>query len=271
MKSTPLAVAVIWLSVASAAAAAAAGEERTPLEARELLADIAFQVGKDFLGNEPYARTRFALAANWYADAIKLGGRSPTHYRMWGNSQMLAGDLPHAILAYREGLREYPDDEKLRDALEYARSRIVYANPDGPAALNPKPEEFHPAKQVVRGWGLVLIASASVLAWLAFARWIVTRRPALLGVFVALALFGMLVAVVWLFEWHGRQGDSNVAVLTRSEILRRGDGSNFLPRRDAPLPTGAEMTLIGTHGTWRQVELADGTIGWLPAASLALP
>jgi hypothetical protein len=99
--------------------------------------------------------------------------------------------------------------------------------------------------------------------------WIVTRRPRWLTVFSLCLAIALLAAGGWLLDRQDRQSRAGpFAVLRRAETLRRGDSAAFLPRRESPLPPGVEVRILGERRQWTQVELADGTVGWLSPGSL---
>jgi hypothetical protein len=183
---------------------------------------------------------------------------------MAGKAALLAGNVPEAVFFCRKGLELDPDDQCLRQTLQIARSRAAFASPEDRAALTPRPEPVESLRRPLRQWGLLVIAASNLLAWTALGWWIVTRRPRWLTVFVLCLALALLATVGWLLDRHNRQVHSGVfAVLKRAETLRRGDSLAFLPRRDSPLPPGVEVRILTERGQWTQVELADGTVGWL--------
>jgi hypothetical protein len=240
-------------------------------------ANAEFERGVQARNDEAAARQHFYQAAIAYGQLTGQGlfgfGQTPGLRRMEGTSWLLAGDVPRAIHFYHEGLRLNPDDEQLLRALEYARSRVLFASPEERAALTPPREEFRGVRLLLRRWGIWLIAVTNVLAWAALARWVATRRPLMMASFALLFILTVVIVVVSMVD-HQRRHDTEstqIEVLFRAEVLRRGDGRAFLPRREAPLPAGTEVRKIEMRGEWVQVELADGTAGWLPAASLTVP
>ena len=74
-------------------------------------------------------------------------------------------------------------------------------------------------------------------------------------------------------EWLRRQRDdaTPVVVLARSELLRTGNGSEYPPRLDVPLPRGAEVRRLFERAGWYQVQLSGGPVGWLPRDAVVGP
>src|SRR5262249_1817123 len=98
-------------------------------------------------------------------------------------------------------------------------------------------------------------------------------RPSWLGMFAGSLVIALFVSAGWLVERSERRRfDSKpIAVVKKSETLRRGDGAAFLPRRDIPLPPGVEVRVLDTRHGWSRVELADGSVGWMTSSSLEFP
>jgi len=185
---------------------------------------------------------------------------------MQTNCLLLAGELSQAIYAYYWGFIRYPDDAEIRRCLEYARSRVAYAGPAEREALAPRPDLFAWPTPLMQANSWILVAAIGCISWFCFGRWLVTRRPRWILVFaLGLAVACGLAVISLGGHWdRPRYG----AVVSEPVILRTGDGPSYLPRREMPLPAGVEVRLITNTGGWGQVELADGTVGWLPMGSL---
>ena len=59
-----------------------------------------------------------------------------------------------------------------------------------------------------------------------------------------------------------------VVVVARPTELRTGNGPDYPPRLDAPLPRGCEARRLFVRGDWWQVELGGGVVGWVPRAAV---
>jgi hypothetical protein len=99
----------------------------------------------------------------------------------------------------------------------------------------------------------------------------VRSRWYLIAGLVALGMAASLTTARFL-EQRQRQDENarRVACPIRPVVLRLGDGPSFLPARDAPTAAGVEMQVARHRGSWIQVELADGTTGWLPLDAVVI-
>ncbi|HEV3145351.1 MAG TPA: hypothetical protein VGZ47_15775 [Gemmataceae bacterium] len=255
--------ACLALGVASSAFAAAEYvSEESDLEEGVYF----FHDGVANRGNDVKARASFRLSAISFTKLRQRGSDSPGLHLNEGNARLLSGDPAGAILAYHRGLRLKPDDPQLRQALEYARSHVEFSAPEDRLALAPHEESLHWPKYVLRKWGIWLTAVFSLCGWLALMRWRITRERT----WAALSALALLLAVLAIAgrveEFRIRALDSKVpfGAVRQSVILRKGDGPSFAPRRENPLPAGTELTIRQERGAWLQVQLADGSLGWLP-------
>jgi len=220
--------------------------------------------------NDLKARQHFKQAATIYSNLQTNWWQSSEDLSLnEGNSWLLAGDIPRAILAYRRGLNLDLDRAELRQGLAYARSRVDFAGDDR-ARLTPRPESFGWLRGPLRRFGLFALAATSAIGWFSLTRWRMTRSRSALFVAVGFLALAVALAAGRLLDAEARRQAAHepFAITVREVVLRQGDGPSFAPRRDSPLPAGVEMTVRIDRGHWVQVELADGTLGWLPTDSI---
>src|SRR5262249_47016062 len=108
----------------------------------------------------------------------RSGARNPDLFLNQGNANLLAGDLPGAILAYRRGLEIAPNDIELRNNLAHARQQVAFPPP---GTLGRPPVEDRPPW--LPRWPGLLFA-LTLLGWLvtcvSAARWVMVRKRWLL-------------------------------------------------------------------------------------------
>lgn len=249
---------------------AAAARADVPSNPSDAAAQSTFRLGVASRKTAPLARVEFRRAAELYAAVSERDGETPARRRMEGQAWFLAGDLPRAIHAYRRGLMLDPDDGSIQRGLDLARQRVAYGNPGERLALSPPDEPYPLMHRPLRRFGLIAIAVINVAGFIGVGRWITDGRRRWLIVGIAGLTLSLAIAIAWFMEWNERSHRNRqpFGIVTHSQVLRRGDGLSFLPRRDLPLPAGAEVRVLQRRGEWLQVELADGTAGWLPRAGL---
>jgi len=250
-------------------AAPAAAES---VSAAELLerAEASFRHGGELRESRPdQARACFRQAAEGYAELQQRGTQNADLCRNLGNAYFLAGDLPHAILAYRRGLQLAPLDSRLQDNLAFARHQVEYPMT---SELGRQPAEQWPVwlRRVLRlsfgGLALTLYA----LGWLMLTRWRMTRRRRLLRLGIAALIVGVVTMSVFFFADAGdEQRGARPAVVIHQDgvLLRVGNGFDYPRRYDTPLNRGVEARLLYARNDWLQIELARGEIGWIPQSA----
>lgn len=234
-------------------------------------AEASCQAGVQAMGT-PAEKKHFQATAEHYEELCRRGVHNALLYRNLGNAYFLADDLPHAILAYRRGLRLDPCDRDLHACLAHAREQVVHdsCDPIGRPTIDHWPPWLpRPSAGFCLGAALFLYT----LACLALTRWFMRRRHALLVVAAAaFALAGLSAfSVVRQARELQRDLEQPLLVLAGDDIfLRKGNGYAYPPSHDVPLHRGFEARLLYQRGTWLQIILPGGEVGWVPRNAVVL-
>jgi hypothetical protein len=232
------------------------------------LAEASFAEGVRLRRQSDSARPHFRTAARYFDELRRRGASNATLYRNLGNAQVLADELPQAILSYHRGLRLAPQDGELRACLEGARELVVY--PSNTPLGRPAPDRRPPWLPRVRSeWLLGGAVLLYALGWVGLTRWLMTRRgrPLALGVVSLLAGIALTGAVIVSVRAEAPGRDHSLVVIAEDGVLlRKGDGLSFPPRYQTPLNRGVEARLLFERGDWLQIELGGGEVGWVPRA-----
>ncbi len=190
---------------------------------------------------------------------------SCAHYSDLGNAHFLADQLPEAILAYQRGLRLDPNDQGLRENLDYARSRV-----QSPFGERGRPEEdAWPAWLYQPSAFQVLLAAFLIygMAWMLLTRWWMTRRRALLVRGLLLTALAAVVGGYWLHlenDCQWREEHPLVVVRQERTPLRKGNGPSYPVNPELPfLSRGMEARRLYERGEWLQIRFASGAVGWV--------
>jgi hypothetical protein len=244
-------------------------------------ADIADRAAEAFAAgvrqrDEPeQARAHFKEAATLYGELYRRGVHNALLDRNLARAQLLAGELPSAILTLHRGLRLTPQDRDLESTLEAARSQVLYRE-DNPLGRPIPPSSWW--RLGPREW-LLGAAVAWLLAWVALTRWWMMRGVWLLAgsalalvVAVVLSVLGVMAA-----RDEAEVAARQLVVIAAPDgtLLRKGPGWRvegrepaFPPRYPTPLPRGVEARLLNERGDWLRIELAGGEVGWVEAAAV---
>jgi hypothetical protein len=261
-------VTAVWPLLAAFVVAGAAPQFSTDLS-NAAIADrgrASFREGVTLREDAGRARPHFHDAANCFDELRRRGANNPSLNRNEGNAHLLADELGQAILAYRRGLRQAPQDTDLRTALAEARKRVAY----GGGTFGRPPTERRPwwLPQFRAVWLFGAAICCYMLGWAFLSRWLMvrTRRPLTLGL-GALAVATVLAAslVVTLRGEADELAHPLVVIVEDGVLLLKGNGPDFPPRYDTPVNQGVEARLLFERDGWLQIELAGGEVGWIRA------
>ena len=217
------------------------------------------------------ARTHFAEAARWFDSLWASGFHNPALAKNRARSHRLAGNLPAALAALHEGLAIARHDRELQVELEDARGAVEYAHADLVAAC--RPPAPHGIRTRMSKLEAFLILGASWFATcLGIARFAMTRVPGWMIASIGSASAFGLLATLWVLDQR-RAVEVNarpLVIVNRLQSLKAGNGESWPDRLKWKLPPGAEARELSRRGGWIQIELANGTAGWIPESAATL-
>ena len=171
------------------------------------------------------------------------------------NSLLRAGDLGEAIAEYRAAALRAPNDTRIQTNLSEARGQVARSpGVATPTILQRICGVWDFATEQVR-W----IATIALL-WIGCAVLTLNThwRSYGLTAFACALLLGTTVMLD-----VARRNSSAAAVFIDLAVIRKGNGEGFELTIAQPLPEGTECEVIESRLGWIQVELADGTRGWV--------
>lgn len=262
------AAAIVFATIAVAAITVRARSSEVDTQALES-AEAAYAEGLALSRQDPSsARARFLESAALLEGAARSAPTAAIHFNR-ANALARAGEVGHAIAAYRAAAALAPADARIAMNLAQTRSSIARRlDPPPPTALDRAGSVWGVAEESSRWLAALLLfaAGASLL--------IATNRPRhALALSAALALIGLAMlsaSTVLLDQWR-RAAVTRVAVLTEPAVLRKGNGEGFEPVLAEPLPAGTEAIRTEERPGWLSIALGDGTTGWVPASATTRP
>ena len=213
-----------------------------------------------------YNEGRYAQAAECYeAVADTYGVSGPLYYNI-GNAYYKAGDYPSAILNYERGLKLTPRDEDLQVNLEMARAYVVDKTESLGEFLLVRWYKsvrrlFHSDAWAVTSIALFWIFIATLFAFFFSRRRRVRKASFAIGI-VSLVL--SVVTLVFTRQTYEQTVDARDAIIFTPSVTVKGspDASGtdlFL------LHEGTKVYIKSTLGSWAEIVIEDGNVGWLPA------
>lgn len=233
-------------------------------------ANDAFRAANDALSGDPEAaRVLFRKALLRYQKLADEGVDNGKLYYDIGNTYFRLGELGKAIVNYRRAEQFIPDDENLRQNLDYALGQRL-------DKIEPKTEELLFKTLFFWHYDLSTTARASLFAFFYVAFWIVAvlllwKRERGLVAFGGGALIFALLFLASLLLERSAGMKKQAGVITAAEVVaRKGDSESYQPSFQEPLHAGTEFNLVQNRQQWLYIELEDGRRCWVPAGKTEL-
>ena len=237
-------------------------------------AEHAYLDGLSLVDSDPSkAHEQFLIAASGYQELIDDGVHSAGAWFNLGNALLRADKIGDAIVAYRKAERIDPSNDNVAANLAEARRRVdSRIEPDATnMSFTTVASWWHPISPASRLW---IAMGAWILFWTLLSMRFSRRRENthesemsraawLTGIWATIAI-AVIAAGTLIFDTAVTQMYP-VGVLTGDEVvLRSGNGDGFGAIVEEPLQEGVEFTILESRPGWWRIELADGTIGWIP-------
>jgi tetratricopeptide (TPR) repeat protein len=231
---------------------------------------LAAQDVSKSMGDSAYAKGNYAEAISVYENLLEnVGESSELHYNL-GNAYYKAENIAKAILAYERALLLNPGDEDIAFNLELARSKTV--------------DKVAPTyKFFIIEWIENIVNWASMQTWciagvIFFIMLLILSLAFLFGKSIIIRKVCFFSALVCLFITLF----ANFAALHLYHYLtERTDAIVLQPSvtaKSTPSNTGTDLFVIhegrkvkisdDSMQGWKEIELEDGNIGWIPAESI---
>ena len=218
-------------------------------------------------GNLAYQEGAYADAIEAYEAVLEAGYRSSGLEYNLGNAYFKAGELGRAILHWERALELAPGDADAQANLELARSLTVDAVEPLPTFWLTTVVEWWMGL-LPKGWLLAVVGAGWLLLTGGVAMRILARAPGLVSGGGWAAAAGLLLLL--LFGPSLVVRETGYGVPERAVIL-----ADVVSVQSAPSPED-DLTLFEIHegtrvridertGTWVEVVLDDGKLGWVPS------
>ena len=222
------------------------------------------------LGDSAYSQARYDDAIRIYEAVIENKGAAVDLYYNLGNAYFRSNMLGKAILNYERALRYDPTDKDAKANLEYALSMT-------------KDEVAEQYEVFFVTWFKAIVNTMSITAWAVvaviafiimllalllffFCRKVAVRKTAL--VFVIISLFVTIFANIAASHIYNYMNNDSEAIVMREEAYLKSTPDNSGTEL-VKIHEGRKVNIIDdTMREWKEVELEEGTVGWLPSVAI---
>lgn len=228
-------------------------------------ADTALQSGMQAARDPRLARTHFEQATAIYDRLWESGDHGPDLAGERAKAHYLTGRPDRAIHALRQGLSEHPHHRDLQRWLQSIRDQIPL--PQGtPLQLALKARPL-PGKLMGLDYtsGMILVLLLSLVASVMLIARITWDRGGWLGISAVAMFGGTLSLLLDDSDCQARKEWTRPCYIVPPGgcELHTGNSTEYPRRFETRIPTGVELFILHERGGWYQVELPDGSVGWV--------
>ena len=222
------------------------------------------------MADSAYVKADYATAVHIYEQLLATHGESAAIYYNLGGAYYKMGEIAHAILNYERALLIDPSNADVKFNLELARSKTVDKN----AHVN----EFF-FMRWCRGFAAIMSADswskAAILCFIilisCLTLFIFSKKHKTKKIIFIFALLSLLCTVLV----------NMIASNQTAKLIHRESAIIMEPSvtvRSTPSTSGTELFILhegkkvtikdDSMKAWKEIEIEDGNIGWLPAESI---
>lgn len=222
------------------------------------------------LGDSAYSQARYDDAIRIYETVIADEGASVELYYNLGNAFYRNNMIGKAILNYERALRIDPTDKDTKANLEHA-------------LFMTKDEVTEQYELFLTAWFKAIVNTMGITAWavIAIVSFILLLSSLLLFFFnrkasirkttlviAVISLFVVIFANIAATHIYNYMNDDSEAVVMKEEAYLKSTPDNSGTEL-VKIHEGRKVRIIDdTMREWKEVELEEGTVGWLPTTAI---
>lgn len=223
-------------------------------------------------GVQAYTDGKFSDASAAWTSIEESGQQSAKLYYNLGNAWFKQGNYPKAILNYERALRLDPSYSDARYNLEFTSNFVQ-------DKIEPVPEFI--LKSVARkvcyvmgsnAWAvifLVLLAAALVMGLLFLLGSSVGKRRA--GFYCGIVLLLLSAGALSFSIWQKSDSVKTDTAIVMSPVSSVKSSPSSGSSKDLfVIHEGTKVTILDEVGSWKNIALADGRQGWIPASDIEI-
>ena len=219
--------------------------------------------------NKAYTDGLYNNAVDLYKQVITSGNESWELYYNLGNSYYKLNDFTSAILYYEKARKLNPGNEDINFNLKVANNKIT-------DKIEPLPEMFY------KRWhrNMVELFPVDIWATLVILAFILALASALLyfvsqriimkkaGFWAGIIFFiSSLIAFHFTFQnYQALQDNTEAIIFTPTVTIKSSPDEKSIDL--FVLHEGTKVRILDNIGTWYEIRIANGSVGWLPSSAV---
>ncbi len=222
------------------------------------------------MADSAYAEADYATAIHIYEQLIAAHGESLVIYYNLGGAYYKVDDIAHSILNYERALLMDPSNEDVKFNLELARSKAVDKNALVSELFYMRWYRNFSSMMSADSWSKVAIL-CFIIFISSLALFIFSKKRKTKKIIFTFALLSLLCCIC-----------ANVIASGQTAKLKQRENAIIMEPsvtvRSTPSVNGTELFVLhegkkvkikdDSMKAWKEIEIEDGNIGWLPAESI---
>lgn len=203
------------------------------------------------------ARPLFKLSSLAFRKCVGHLPETPVFFREWASAELLAGNLAHALMVSRRGLRLFPCDASLLKINHWLLNE-----------LNLEEAQIASSLQVLGSRNIMVILGVlNLIGWIAI--FLTKARLQKLGFFLIFAC--MLAGVKGIQKSEGIPSFAFYAIVAEKPIYLKVGNESSYPNHSGPiLKPATHLKILDHQEDWFLVNTLDGRYGWVMANDILI-
>jgi len=219
--------------------------------------------------NEAYNDGDYPEAVSRYTEVLKNGEESAELYFNLGNAHYKLNHIAESVYNYEKALLLDPADKTIQNNLEFANNMVI----DDIKAV-PKSGLSNFITNTIsvfsfNGWAWIAITGVAIFAIL-FLLYYFSIASKWKRLFFTVAITSVIISFISLiFAFHLKNVTQNneFAIVFAEEVPVRNE-PNLRGNELFQLHEGTKVQILNTFQDWVQLELANGSTGWMDKSSV---
>lgn len=219
--------------------------------------------------NEAYNAGNYPEAVSRYTEVLKNGEESAELYFNLGNAHYKLNDIAESVYNYEKALLLDPADKTIKNNLEFANNMVIDDIKEVPKSGLSNFITNAISIFSFNGWAWVAIIGVAIFSIL-FLLFYFSIASKWKRVFFTVAITAVIISFISLiFAFHLKNValNNDFAVVFAEEVSVRNE-PNLRGNELFLLHEGTKVEVLSTFQEWIQLELSNGSTGWILSAEI---
>ncbi len=219
--------------------------------------------------NSLYNQEKYQDAIDTYKSILDAGQESVSLYYNLGNAHYKLSNIGPSIYYYEKALELAPNDEDITNNLAFARNATIDKIDVIPEGFIARTIKKFTRMYTYDGWAWISVVCMVLFVILFILYYTMNASSKKRLFFVGSWLIFLLgiFAVCFAFKQYNEVKNNQFAIIFAQETTIKSE-PNLRSEEIFELHEGTKVQVTETVNDWKKIKLADGKIGWVPAADL---